>query len=115
MYVWSCPVLKREEVVRGSTAHALHHTRTRYLAMATLAGVGLLDIVAAQPVAQGKEVHNTYGEHGNAELVSCSAYVLPAAVHYSRILSTPFYNCIYICICIPSTPTSCLHRSASIL
>ncbi|KAG1672800.1 hypothetical protein FOA52_002788 [Chlamydomonas sp. UWO 241] len=32
-------------------------------------GVEVLEIVAASSVAKGCEVHNTYGEHGNAELL----------------------------------------------
>ncbi len=37
----------------------------------------LLDIVAAQPLAAGREVYNTYGEHGNAELVNKYGFALP--------------------------------------
>ncbi|KAG2434596.1 hypothetical protein HXX76_007491 [Chlamydomonas incerta] len=40
-------------------------------------GVELLDIVAAQPLAAGAEVYNTYGEHGNAELVKKYGFALP--------------------------------------
>ncbi len=41
------------------------------------AGVELLDIVAAQPLAAGAEVWNTYGEHGNAELLKKYGFALP--------------------------------------
>ncbi|KAG2499786.1 hypothetical protein HYH03_002083 [Edaphochlamys debaryana] len=40
-------------------------------------GVEVLDIVAAQPLARGREVFNTYGEHGNAELVNKYGFALP--------------------------------------
>eukprot|EP00198_Chlamydomonas_reinhardtii_P003225 XP_001692561.1 predicted protein [Chlamydomonas reinhardtii] len=40
-------------------------------------GVELLDIVAAQPLAGGTEVYNTYGEHSNAELVNKYGFALP--------------------------------------
>ncbi|KXZ53733.1 hypothetical protein GPECTOR_6g650 [Gonium pectorale] len=40
-------------------------------------GVQVLDIVAAQPLAEGAEVFNTYGEHGNAELVNKYGFALP--------------------------------------
>ncbi|GLC60363.1 hypothetical protein PLESTB_001604200 [Pleodorina starrii] len=40
-------------------------------------GCELLDIVAAQPLAAGAEVFNTYGEHGNDELVNKYGFALP--------------------------------------
>lgn len=43
----------------------------------THTGVELLDIVAAQPLAGGTEVYNTYGEHSNAELVNKYGFALP--------------------------------------
>lgn len=33
--------------------------------------------MAAQPLAAGREVYNTYGEHGNAELVNKYGFALP--------------------------------------
>ena len=46
--------------------------------MATAAAAGgRLDIVAASAVAAGAEVHNTYGEHGNAELLRKYGFALP--------------------------------------
>ncbi len=38
--------------------------------------VHLRQIVAAAPVAAGREVHNTYGELGNAELVAKYGFAL---------------------------------------
>lgn len=35
-----------------------------------------MQIVAAAPVAAGREVHNTYGELGNAELVAKYGFAL---------------------------------------
>ena len=32
-------------------------------------GEEVLEIIAASSIRAGSEVHNTYGEHGNAELV----------------------------------------------
>lgn len=40
------------------------------------AGKEVLEIVAASPVPAGAEVHNTYGEHGNAELVNKYGFAL---------------------------------------
>lgn len=40
------------------------------------AGKEVLEIVAASPVSAGAEVHNTYGEHGNAELVNKYGFAL---------------------------------------
>eukprot|EP00798_Chlamydomonas_sp_ICE-L_P009048 gene9048-16171_t len=39
-------------------------------------GVEVLDIVAASSLVKGAEVHNTYGEHGNAELVKKYGFAL---------------------------------------
>ncbi|GIL53585.1 hypothetical protein Vafri_9195, partial [Volvox africanus] len=40
-------------------------------------GCEVLDIVAAQPLTKGAEVFNTYGEHGNSELVNKYGFALP--------------------------------------
>ncbi len=39
-------------------------------------GPGALEIVAASDVAAGAEIHNTYGEHGNADLVRLYGFAL---------------------------------------
>ncbi|KAI8472158.1 MAG: hypothetical protein J3K34DRAFT_519919 [Monoraphidium minutum] len=42
------------------------------------AATGRLEIVAASDVAAGCEIHNTYGEHSNAELLRKYGFALPA-------------------------------------
>jgi hypothetical protein len=41
------------------------------------AGGEALEIVATASVAAGREIHNTYGHHGNAELVYKYGFGLP--------------------------------------
>ena len=58
----------------------LHWARSglgiHFTARPSAAGEEVLEIVAASAVAAGHEVHNTYGEHGNAELVNKYGFAL---------------------------------------